>query len=77
MQGDDLSWRFLLRSQRLLCMNCEQFAALLKVPVKKLNNWRSGLYEPELGAGLRLVKELKRQGLLDKVLSNALKACKQ
>ena len=68
MRGDDLSWRFVLRSQRLLHLNARDFARLAGVSHQAVRCWRSGLYMPRSDAVLRVVKELKRQGLLDDVL---------
>ena len=68
MQGDDLSWRFVLRSQRLLNVNAREFARIAGASHQCVRNWRSGLYTPRSDAVLRVVKELKRQGLLDEVI---------
>ena len=64
----DLSTLFVLRSQRLLHLNARDFARLAGVSHQAVRCWRSGLYTPRSEAVLRVVKELKRQGLLDEVI---------
>lgn len=68
MTGDDLSWRFVLRSQRVLNVSAREFAEIAGCSHQCVRNWRSGLYTPRADYLLRIVKELKQRGLLDDVL---------
>lgn len=55
--------QFMLRAQRLLGMNCRQFAVIAGVKPHAVRQWRRGEYVPNGDAVLRVVNVLMERQL--------------
>jgi len=59
----DLSTLFVLRAQRLLNLNCREFARVAGVKPHAVRNWRCGTHKPNGDATLRIVNALLERNL--------------